>query len=148
MFEVDFRERFFRTVEVAKAAFQHGTSPEMIASRCVMKRHRQLDHSLEVATQAAVAWSLPPDVFQHLMRVEEAGGIEERYTVSQPAFIHDFGSIGTGPGRCQLRFLIFNLDRTIQETVFILFCYCKRNKYKVVNRCQFWNVTCCLTLFA
>jgi hypothetical protein len=43
----------------------------------VMKRDRQLNQSLEMASAMAMEGSLTPDVFESLMGVEEVGGIEE-----------------------------------------------------------------------
>jgi len=43
----------------------------------MMKRHRQLNQSLEMASAVAVAGRLTPDVFESLMGVEEVAGVEE-----------------------------------------------------------------------
>jgi len=42
-----------------------------------MKRHRQLNKSLEVASSVTVAGSLAPHVFEGLVGVEEVAGVEE-----------------------------------------------------------------------
>ncbi len=42
-----------------------------------MKRHRQLNQSLEMAPAVAVAGGLPPHVFQGLMGVEEVPGVKK-----------------------------------------------------------------------
>ena len=77
MFPVDLRQRFFRTLNIAKRALQNRAGPNQIASGLVMKRHRQLNKSLEMTAEVAVAGGLAPHVFQGLMGVEEVAGVEE-----------------------------------------------------------------------
>jgi len=55
-----------------------------------MKRHRQLNQSLEMPSKVAVAGSLAPHVFQGLMCVEEVAGVEEAEALRERFFVHDF----------------------------------------------------------
>ncbi len=59
-----------------------------------MKRHRQLNQSLEMPPTVAVAGGLPPHVFQGLMGVEEVAGVEEGEAALGAPVAHSFCSIG------------------------------------------------------
>src|ERR1043166_9687864 len=74
---VDLRKKFFRALNVAQSTLQHGTGAHQIASGLMMKRHRQLNQSLEMAPAVAVAGSLAPHVFESLVGVEEVPGVKE-----------------------------------------------------------------------
>jgi hypothetical protein len=56
----------------------------------MMKRHRQLNQSLQMASEAAVARSLPPKVFEGLMGVEKAAGIEQGEAAPPGISLHRF----------------------------------------------------------
>jgi hypothetical protein len=56
----------------------------------MMKRHRQLNESLEMTSEVAVARSFAPDVFERLMGVEEVGGVEQSQALRERFFVHDF----------------------------------------------------------
>lgn len=74
---IQFRERFLHAAEIAQRALQNRAGPDVIALRLVMKRYRQLNQSLEMASEAAVAGGFAPEVFKDLMSVEEAAGIKQ-----------------------------------------------------------------------
>src|SRR5882757_9218182 len=74
---VHLRKGVFRPGKIAKRTFQNRLGSHQIAGRLVMKSHRQLNQSLEMASEAAVWRRLTPDVFQGLMGVEKAAGIEQ-----------------------------------------------------------------------
>jgi hypothetical protein len=94
MFEVQVGERFVRAFKIVEAAFQHGTRSDIVAGRLVMKGHRQLDQTLEVASQMAMPRCLPPHVFEDLMGVEKAGGVEQLQAAAKSVFHRNQSNTG------------------------------------------------------
>jgi len=86
--EIDIGKRAVCSVEVAHGTLQNRARTDMVASGLVMKRDRQLNHTLEVPAQGAVLRRLTPSVFKDLMGVEEAGGVEEGEAAYEVVFMH------------------------------------------------------------
>ncbi len=80
-FEIDIGKRAVRSVEIAYGALQNRARTHMVVFGLVMKSDRQLNHTLQVATQGAMTRRLTPYVFENLVGVEEASSIEQRYAV-------------------------------------------------------------------
>ena len=74
-----------------------------------MKRHRQLNKSLEMTAEVAVAGGLAPDVFEGLMGVEKAAGVEEGQAVLPRSLLHAYQSIRSGQRQILWCFLVRNI---------------------------------------
>ena len=75
--EIEIGKRAVRAVEIAHGTLQNRARTDMVAFGLVMKSDRQLNHTLEVPAQRAMLRRLTPSVFEDLVGVEEAGGVEE-----------------------------------------------------------------------
>ena len=75
--EIEIGERAVRTADVAHGTLQNRARTDMVAFGLVMKCDRQLNHTLEVPAQGTMMGCLTPGVFEDLVGVEEAGGVEE-----------------------------------------------------------------------
>jgi hypothetical protein len=59
----------------------------------MMKCDGQLNQSLKMTSEVAVAWSIAPHVFEDLMSVEEVAGVEESKAALHATVAHYFWSI-------------------------------------------------------
>ena len=55
-----------------------------------MKGNRQLNQSLQMTAQRAVAGCVAPNVLEGLVGIKEAGGVEECNPVLEVVFVHGF----------------------------------------------------------
>ena len=86
--EIEIRKRTVRAVEIAQGTLQNRARTDMVAFGLVMKSDRQLNHTLEVPAQRAMLRRLTPSVFEDLVGVEEAGGVEEGEAAYEVVFMH------------------------------------------------------------
>ncbi len=81
--EIKLRKRIFRAGQIAERALQHRARANRVVARLVMKGNRQLHQPLKMPAAWLAVSRLAPNVFKHLMSVEEMSAIEQIKTASQ-----------------------------------------------------------------
>lgn len=66
-----------RPIEIADGSDKDRKCTQMIASRMMMKSHRQLNHALEMTTQGQIARHRAPDILENFVRVEKLDTVEQ-----------------------------------------------------------------------
>ena len=79
--EIEIGKRAVRAVEIAHGTLENRARTYKVASGHMMKSDRQLNHALEVPAQGALLRTLTPGVFEGLVGVKEAGGVEQHQAV-------------------------------------------------------------------
>jgi hypothetical protein len=86
----------------------------------MMERYRQLNHALEMPAKTAARCSLPPHVFEGLMSVEEAGGIEHGQSAMPVLLLNGFHS--QNKGNTAFNYVFSYLTLTALSRKLYLFC--------------------------
>ena len=90
MLEIKIGKRFVGAFQISQGALEYRARSHIVSSGLMMKSHRHLNQTLDVATQvstsrvAARSFSIqlcsiqsPPNILKNLMRVEEMGAVEQ-----------------------------------------------------------------------